>query len=180
MCFITAVSVNTTSPCPPRNGVTRVCIDLFNLLHVAISSYYFSFPSLLTFPRLVAKSSLLLRTGTGREVADAVLCVKLDANLVAEAGRAAIEGAGLDAVGVGHDLEGRVQAGTAVAAEEVLVDLARVADGVPGVGLACVMRSVTCAFSSFVSQRKDLNSPLVTWKVSRPTTALEVKAPPVH
>jgi hypothetical protein len=83
---------------------------------------------------LVAKSSLLLSTRAGSKVANTVLGVKLDANLVTEASSAAIKRTSLDAVDVGHDFERSVQAGAAVGAEEVLVDLAGVADDVPGFG----------------------------------------------
>lgn len=81
-----------------------------------------------------AKPGLLLGSFTSIEVAHAILAVELNANLAAEAGSSAVERPGLDARHVGHDLEFRVEAGAAVAAEEVLVDLARVAGGVPRLG----------------------------------------------
>lgn len=80
---------------------------------------------------------LLLGSLAGTEVAHSILNVELNSNLVAQACRAAVERAGLDAGHVRHDLELGVQAGAAVAAEEVLVNLARFADSIPGLGRAC-------------------------------------------
>lgn len=89
------------------------------------------------WPILVAKRLDLLRVGQAVQVAHAVLGVKLDADLVVERGLAAVERAGLDADGRGHHLELRVERGAAGAAEEVLVDLARVALDVVRLGGAC-------------------------------------------
>lgn len=86
---------------------------------------------------LGTKGRLLLGAGGGREVRDPVLDVELDGDLVAEAGRAPVQTARLDAGGAGHGLELGVEARAAVAAEEVPVVLARGALDVVGLGGAC-------------------------------------------
>lgn len=79
---------------------------------------------------LLAKGGLLLGSVDTLEVANAILAVEFDADTVPETRRPTIERTGLDAGHVGHDLELRVEAGTAVGAEEVFVDLARVTDDI--------------------------------------------------
>lgn len=97
---------------------------------------------------LVAKRLDLLGVGEAVQVADAVLGVKLDADLVVERGLAAVERAGLDADVGGHNLELGVERRAAGAAEEVLVDLARVALGVVGLGGACISIVSLCLFTA--------------------------------
>lgn len=70
------------------------------------------------------------------QIADAVLGVELDGDLVAQARGPAVQAARLDARHIRHDLELGVQRGAAAAAEEVLVDLAAGARGVPRLGRA--------------------------------------------
>lgn len=81
-----------------------------------------------------SKLGLLLSTLGGLQVCRSVLGVELNTNLASHIGGAAVQTSGLDTRHIGHDLQLGVQAGSTVAAEEVLVNLARVANGIVGLG----------------------------------------------
>ena len=63
-----------------------------------------------------------------------ILRIKLNPDLPTQARRPTIQSTRLNARNIGHDFELRVQRRSALAAEEVLVDLARGTFDVPGLG----------------------------------------------
>lgn len=81
-----------------------------------------------------AKRLLLLRTLDIMQITYTIFGVELDADAVSQSCLAIVQSTCFDASHIRHNLELGVQAGPAGATEEVLVDLARVALGVPGLG----------------------------------------------
>lgn len=67
---------------------------------------------------------LLLGTLSSLQVTNTITAVKLDIDLVVEVGLAVVKTTSLDDDLAGHDVEASVQAGAAVATEEVVVYLA--------------------------------------------------------
>lgn len=77
---------------------------------------------------------LLLRTLNRSKITSAVLDIELDIDLAPQVRLAAIQSARLNAGVVRHHLQLSVQARATGWAEEMLVDFARVADDIVGVG----------------------------------------------
>lgn len=74
---------------------------------------------------ILAKEVLLLGSLSSLQVANAITAVKLDIDLVVEVGLAVVKTTSLDDDIARHDVEASVEAGAAVATEEVVVYLAR-------------------------------------------------------
>lgn len=79
-----------------------------------------------------SKSPLLLRSLNSRTITRPILNIKLNIDLPIQIRRTPIQSPGLDAGHIGHDLELGVQTRAAGRTEEVLIDLAAIADSVVG------------------------------------------------
>lgn len=117
---------------------------------------------------------LLLGSLSSLQVANTITAVKLDIDLVVEVGLAVVKTTSLDDNLARHDVEASVEAGAAVTTEEVVVYLTRGAGDIVLLGRAW-------KYQCLLGKETWLKViPLVTEKSSSATTALEVKAPPVH
>ena len=130
---------------------------------------------------------LLLRTLNSSKITPAILNIELDINLAPQVRLAAIQSASLDAGVIRHHLQLGVQTRAAGWAEEMLVDFARVTDDIVGGGGSWRRTNDGIRGDIRVGQEEDRRGgwvekciPLVTLKLVRGTTALEVKAPPAH
>lgn len=121
---------------------------------------------------MVLHGVLLLGTIDRLQVAHSILCIELNTDLASEAGHPSVQAARLDASLIRHHFQLRVQAGAAVRAEEMLVDLAASTLRVP-----ILWRPWRC---QLFDPAQEYGLPLVTLKLVRGTTALDVYGPPVH
>lgn len=129
---------------------------------------------------------LLLSTLNSSKITPAILNIELDINLAPQVCLATIQSARLDAGVVRHHLQLGVQARAAGWAEEMLVDFARGTDDIVGGGGSWRRTSDEIRGDIRVGEEEERRGwmgkciPLVTLKLVRGTTALEVKAPPAH
>lgn len=86
---------------------------------------------------LVSKNGLLLGAINSLLIGRTILAVEFDIDLASEACCAAFETSGLDQSQVGKNFSLGVNTGATVGAEEMLVNLARAANNVKGLGRAC-------------------------------------------
>lgn len=120
-------------------------IDIYHLdlvanlenLHVCTTSVLPSACSQCHFQPHLTKHKLLLRALCRLNKEPAILRIKLDINFIPKGRRTAIQTPSLDACHATYDERLGIQVATAVGAEVVLVDLARVANNVVAFGRAC-------------------------------------------